>query len=112
MAIPNIEDWTDTLDERCRDYLAETISYAADGSTYADVKAHMNYRDGVVPLDVGQMIAQDIVVAVLKSDVPVKPSGSVRLTLPKLSGLTFKPANVRNSESGTEWEFDVARVSA
>lgn len=113
MATPNLDDWTDTLDERCRDYLAETIQYAADGDTdnYADLKAHVDYRDMVKPLEVGQVLEQDIMVSVLKSDVPVKPGQGVRLTLPKLAGKTFRPVNPRSDESGTGWEFEVQRVS-
>jgi hypothetical protein len=110
MAIPNIEDFTALLDERARDYLGETIEYAANGVTFADIKGHVDYRDMVKAMEISQAIAQDITVAMLMSDVPVKPSATVRLRLAKRAGKDFKPLNVRSDESGTHWEFEVQEV--
>lgn len=107
-----LEILTDDVDDACMAALGETISYAANGSTYADTLAYVDYRDGVRPLDIGQMVAQDILVTILKTDLAAKPTSTARLTLPRLTGATFKPINVRSDESGTHWEFDVQQVSA
>lgn len=111
MAIPNLDDFTDALDERCRDYLGETISYAADGVSFASLKAHVDYRDGLKALEIATVIEQEITVSLMKSDVAAKPGSSVRLRLAKLTGMTLRPRNVRSDESGTHWEFEVMKVS-
>ena len=112
MPPPNLSDFTDALDERVRDYLGETIQYAADGITFAGVKAHVFYRDMLKPLDVGDAIAQDITIeGLLKSDVATKPNGTARVTLARLPGKTFKAINVRTDDSGTGWDFELQRVS-
>lgn len=107
MPLPNLDDWTDRLDERCRDYLGETIQYAASGTIYVPEKAHVDYRDMAQQMQVGEAIAQDISVSLMKSDVPAKPRANTRLQLSKRPGKTYRPINVRSDESGTHWEFEV-----
>lgn len=112
MAIPNLEDWTDTLDEACRDYLAATIQYKTSvAGTFADLKAHVDYRDQAKVFGNTEVYPQDIMLSVLKSDVAAKPNGNCRCQLPRLSGVTLKPINVRSDDSGTHWEFEVQEVS-
>ncbi len=111
MPIPNLDDFTARLDANCRDYLGEAIAFAADGVTFANKRGHVNYRDMVKTFEVASAIEQDITVSVMKADVPVRPGANVRLRLVKFPGATFKPINPRSDESGTHWEFEVAKVS-
>jgi len=111
MPIPNLEDFTADLDRRCAVMLGEAMPYQAAGATgFTNVQAHVDYRDALKALEVGDAIAQDIAVAVLKVDVPAKPDAKVRLKLSKLPGRLFRPANVRSDAAGTEWIFELKDV--
>lgn len=111
MPIPNLDDWTEKLDQTCRDFLAETIQYKVGAGAYSGVGAHVDYRDAVKPLEGAEAIAQDITVAILKSDVAEMPGKTVRIQLSKLAGHTFRPINVRSDDSGTHWEFEVVKAN-
>lgn len=112
MARPTLDDLTASIDRNCVDLLGDTVSYAADGATFADVQAYVNYRDAEKAFEGAQVIQQDITVSgMLKVDVPAEPMGTARIRLARLSGVTFKPINVRNDESGTGWEFEVKQVA-
>lgn len=106
-----LDDLTATLDRRCADLLGDTIEYAADGSTFVEVQAYVDYRDGVVELAGAEAVAQDIVVTgLLKADVPTEPSKNARIRLPRRPGQTWRPIDVRTDESGTGWDFELAEV--
>ncbi|QZP06800.1 hypothetical protein [Caenibius sp. WL] len=113
MPTPNLDDMTDWLDSTCRDYLGEPIQYKASAAgAYVGVRGHVDYRDMVKPLEGAEAIAQDITVALMIADVPVKPAKAARLQLAKHPGTTFRPINVRRDESGTHWEFEVVEADA
>lgn len=111
---PRLEDFTDKLDQTCMATLGETIQYAANGviADLADLDAYVDYRDLQSALDRSEVIRQDIMVTVLKADLPDKPTSAARLTLPRRPDRTFKPANPRSDESGTHWEFEVVSADA
>src|SRR6185437_10875094 len=112
MTIPSFDDLTATLDRIGVDRTGDTLSYAADGVTFADQKAHVNYRDGDVPIDGGRAIAQDMTVtSLLKVDVPDKPGSVARVQLARRVGKTYQPINVRTDQSGTGWEFELKEAA-
>jgi len=92
------------------DILGDTISYSAAGGAFTPLKVEANYRDADRVFDHAEVAAQDVKLSALKVDVPNRPSSAARLTLPKIPGKTFRPINVRTSESGTEWEFEIEEV--
>jgi hypothetical protein len=107
-----LETLTPGLDRVVMDTLGDTIRYKAVGApAYVETLAHGDYRDQAQELEGAQVMAQDMRFAVLKADVPVKPTKAARIQLPKIAGATFCPVNVGNDESGTHWEFDLQRVS-
>lgn len=110
MAIPTLESMDARLDANCTDILGDSVRYAADGATYADIAMHVIYADGQIGIGDVHAIAQDITVSVMKTRVPEKPSGSARLQFPKLPDQTFKPVNISNDDSGTHWLFQVKDV--
>lgn len=113
MTRPTLDDLTPALDRSCADILGDTVSYAADGSTFANVQAYVDYRDAVKAFEAAQVVEQGITVSgMLKADVPDEPTGTARLTLARLPGLTFKPIGVRTDEAGTGWEFEVKQVAS
>jgi hypothetical protein len=113
MTGPRLEDMQDDdLDAACMAALGDTIRYKPVGGAYRTLSAYVSYADAIRDIETGQMIAQDITVDMLIADVPVKPSGQCRLTLARLSGLTFRPINVRRDNAGTHWQFEVEKVNA
>lgn len=113
MTYPNIEDFDALLDDTCADVVGDTISYKAAGAGgYSAIKADVDYRDGEVVIGHTEAISQDITVAVMKTRVPAKPAGAVRIKLPKIPGKVYRPIRVRNDRSGTHWEFDLSEVAS
>lgn len=111
MPLPRLEDLDRLLDRTTTDVLGDTILYRPAGATvYGSLSADVNYRDGSVPFGGGDVIAQDVKVAVLMVDVPAKPGRDDRIQLPKIPGHTFRPLNPRRDESGTGWEFELKDV--
>lgn len=110
MAI-SLEDKSALLRSNVKAFLHKTISYAADGVTFADVKARTDYSDRAEAFNGAGVMEQDISVKLLKADVAAKPSGSVRVRLPKRSGKTYRPANVGSDPTGDYWLFDLEPVN-
>lgn len=112
MARPTLDDVTADLDRNCAVLLGDTIEYAADGSTFVEVQAFVNYRDVEAELAGAEAIAQDITVSgLLKADVATKPPATARVRLARRAGKTWRPRNVRTDDSGTGWEFEVVEVA-
>lgn len=114
MAIPDLDSLTARLDRTCVNILGETIAYAPNGAGPMSPapRGHVDYRDAIRALDNAQVFEQDITVSILKADVATKPTGAARLQLARISGITFRPINVRTDESGTHWEFEVQITNA
>lgn len=110
MPLPTLESFTAALDRTCADVLGDAIQYAHTGTPFVTLRAHVDYRDASRPLDVGEVIEQDVTLSILKVDVPGRPTAQTRLTLPRIAGKTFRPINIRTDESGTAWEFEVKVV--
>lgn len=113
MARPTLDDLTPDLDRTCADLLGDTIEYAANGSTFVEVQAYVNYRDAMTDIAGAEAIEQDIsVTGLLKADVATKPPGTARIRLARRAGKTYRPRNVRTDDSGTGWEFEVVEVTS
>lgn len=100
------------LDTPCMAILGDTIRYRPAGGSWLTLKAYVDHRDSATSFDGSQVIAQDILVQALRSDIPVKPGSGARITLPKVPGKMFKPINVGNDVSGDYWEFALQAVNA
>lgn len=111
--MPNINTFQARLDTACRDTLYETIDYKpADEELFVPVMADVDYGDEVGEFNNAALVLQAIVVSVLRTDVPEKPGGGVRIKLARLDGQVFSPVNVRLSDGGTDWEFGVKEEDA
>lgn len=109
---PTLEDLTDeVLDATCMAALGDSVEYASNGSTFTAYRAYVDYGEALRDLQTGQVIEQDITVEMLVSDI-ARPTSTARITLGRLSGLTFRPVNIRRDNSGTHWQFNVEKVSA
>lgn len=106
----DLETHTAALDRACMATLGETIAYAADGATYVNKMAHVDYREGQTAYDRSPAIHQDISMTVLREDVAVRPPRSARIMLARMTGQVFSPVNVKLDQSGTHWEFDLQKV--
>lgn len=101
------------LDAPCMAVLGDTIQYRAKGlAAFATIRGYVEHADALRDIGTGQVIEQDITVDVRKSDVPVLPDSLCRVRLPKIAGITFKPANVRSDASGTHWRFELVKTNA
>jgi hypothetical protein len=107
---PRLSDLQADLDQTCMAALGDTVRYRPAGGAFADKRAYIDYPETLFSPETGTMIAQDIMVDILKADVPTKPTGSCRITLGALPGKLFKPVNVRSDKSGTHWQFEVVET--
>lgn len=108
---PVLEDM-DALDTTCMAILGDGIEYQPAGGAFAPLRAYVDYGEAERDLQTGKVIAQDITVEAMHADVPIRPSAVCRVQLGKRPGDTFRPVNVRNSEDGTHWRFELEKVSA
>ena len=109
---PTLEDMQDDgLDAVCMAALGDSIEYQPVGGAFAPLRAYVEYPEAIRSIETGQIVEQDIVVEVLRSDVPVRPSGICRVRLGRYQGATFKPVNVRLDRSGAHWQFEVVQIN-
>lgn len=109
---PNIEDHQDELDATCMAALGDSVQWKPEGGNYASLKAYVDYGEALRDIQTGQVIEQDITVDILVSDLSARPSSGCRIKLGRLTGLVFRPVNVRRDRSGTHWQFNVEKVNA
>lgn len=107
---PDLESIMGDLDGTCMAVLGDSVRYRPAGGVFADRKGYVEYPEALRDLENGRAIEQDIMVQLLKADVPAKPGSQCRITLGRLPGMLFKPVNVRSDRSGTHWEFEVVSV--
>lgn len=111
MPLPTLEDLDALVNEACMDVLGDTLTYTPAGQSARTLKGYVENTEAIRDLQTGQVIEQAMTVQVLVVDVPARPSGAVRIALPKKPGKTYKPANVRMDRSGTHWEFELVAVA-
>lgn len=108
---PTLEDMQDAaLDAVCMAALGDSIEYKPAGGQFATLRAYVEYPEAIRSIETGQIVEQEIVVEVLRSDVPVRPSGACLVRLGRYQGATFKPVNIRLDRSGSHWQFEVVQV--
>jgi hypothetical protein len=109
MSQPALEDFEGGLNAQCMALLGDSLTYTpVSGSPVT--RGYVDYRDVARDIQTGQIIAQDIMVQILRTDAPVRPSSSCRVALGKIAGTTFRPINIRRDESGDHWEFELEAV--
>jgi hypothetical protein len=110
---PTLEDIEGSfLDAPTMAILGDSISYKTSGGSFVAIRGYVDFGESARDLETGQIIAQEITVEVLRTDVPVRPNAQCRVTIGKLAGRIYKPVNIRNSEDGNHWLFEVDRVNA
>lgn len=90
--------------------LGMAITYLIGGATRVpNCYALIDHSDKTLALTGSQLTDQDIEIEVLMSDV-AEPSSDDRITLPRITGVTFKPRDWRRSPSGRMWLIFLAKV--
>lgn len=112
MTFPALEDLEDDyLNRVCMDALGDSIQYKVSGGSYAAKKVYGEFAEALLDISTGQVVSQDITCQMLVEDLPRRPLEGDRLTINRISGITYKPVNVRRSQDGKHWEFEVVKVN-
>lgn len=98
MAIPTLNSLTPLLNASTLGLLGDLLGY--DGDTINGFVDHAEQVHGGIGA-----VEQDITVQISIADVPTRPGGSNRITLPSYAGRIFKPVGVSTDDSGTFWVF-------
>ena len=61
--MPNLEDWTDKLDQTCRDWLYEAVQYQPASGQFGALRAQVEYRDTERAFETAQVIEELIAMA-------------------------------------------------
>ncbi len=102
---------TDRMDALHAKKMQDKIRYVtAAGIVMKDLGCFVDYEDGSLDIGAGQLVDQDISIEIPKSSVPAEPSGAVRIQLPRISGRTFKPGEVKTDQNGTHWVITLREV--
>lgn len=110
MPLPDLESRTDMLFSKSDTLLGDTFTVVVPGSAPAMIKRQVSHRDKTRVLDFATATAQDILIELDKATFPARPLATWRITLPRLPGRTFAPAEVNTDESGFYWEIGVKEV--
>lgn len=111
MPIPNIADYTATLDEACMARLGEAIAYTPEGGEAVTINAYVEYGDAPVDFGAGHMNDQQISVSIRKADLSEVPSEGDRIVLARHADTIFRPSGEPNTDdSGTHWQFALKEV--
>lgn len=108
---PTLEDFEADMDRLCMDTLGDSIAYAVLGGRFMPKRAYGEFAEAIRDLSTGSVISQDITLEMLVEDLPRRPNTSDRIRISKVPGATFKPVNVRRTQSGTHWAFELEKVS-
>lgn len=113
MTFPALEDLEDEfLNRACMDVLGDSIEFQLAGGSFTAKKAFGDFTEALRDMATGTVIDQDITLQMLIVDLPRRPIEADRLRIARVPGLTFKPFNVRRSQDGSHWEFEVKKVNA
>lgn len=108
MALPTLEDLTDAMIATCDQIVGDTIAFKRNGGIYADLKGRVEYGEAFRDIATGIVVEQDIKVWLSKAACPTRPDNLCRITLPRITGIIYKPVNAE--DVGTDWRFGVQRV--
>lgn len=112
MTFPALEDLEDEfLNRTCMDVLGDSIQYKVAGGSFVAKKVYGEFAEAFRDLSTGKVISQDITCQMLAEDLPRRPLDGDRLTLGRVGDTVFKPVNVRRSQDGKHWEFELVKVN-
>jgi len=113
MTFPALEDLEDQfLNRTCMDVLGDSLEFKLAGGSYVPMKAYGDFADAIRDLSTGTVISQDISLQMLATDLPRRPIESDRVRISRLGASIYKPTNVRRSQDGKHWEFELVKVNA
>lgn len=110
MARQTLDSLTDTAFDDVNASLGDPIEYSVNGTSYVTIMAWVDYREKARDLGIG-VIEQDILIEILRSDVPTRPASVHRITLPRRAGRVFRPNSDASLDvAGRAWIFSVKEV--
>lgn len=112
MTFPALEDLEDEfLNRTCMDVLGDSIEFQLAGGSFVSKKAYGEFAEALRDITNGSVISQDITLQMLVEDLPRRPIKSDRVRVPRLGSTIYEPVNVRRSQDGKHWEFEVVKVN-
>lgn len=113
MTFPALEDLEDEfLNRTCMDVLGDSLEFIIAGGSFVPMKAYGEFAEAIRDLSTGTVISQDITLQMLAADLPRRPIEADRVRITRLGSTIFKPVNVRRSQDGKHWEFELVKVNA
>ena len=98
------------MDQAVDDRLGDTISYAANGVSFEDIKGFVLLSEAALGLEsIDEAISTRPRVKIAKALLPY-PEPTHRLRHTKIGQGTFMPASVRSDSDARYWLFDVEPV--
>lgn len=111
MPLPSLEDFEPVLNRTSVDVLGDSIQYKAVGGSFVAKKVFGDFPEAIRDLSTGVVVSQDITCQMLVEDLPRRPLDGDRLTISRLGSAVYKPVNVRRSQDGKFWDFEVVKVN-
>lgn len=112
MPLPSLEDFEPTLNRTSIDVLGDSIEFKLSGGSFTAMKAYGEFAEALRDIVNGSVISQDITLQMLAEDLPRRPIEADRVRITRLGSTIFKPVNVRRSQDGKHWEFELVKVNA
>lgn len=103
----NWDQLSAAMDQAVDDRLGDTISYAANGVSFEEIKGFVLLSEASLGLEsIDEVISTRPRVKIAKALLPY-PEPTHRLRHAKIGQGTFMPASVRSDNGGDYWLFDV-----
>lgn len=111
MPLPSLEDFEPTLNRTSIDVLGDSIEFQLAGGTFVPMKAYGEFAEALRDIATGSVISQDITLQMLAEDLPRRPIKSDRVRVTRLGATIYEPVNVRRSQDGKHWEFELVKAN-
>lgn len=108
----DLESLTQGLFDTCDERLGDSLTITPPAASAITPKANVDYGEKAGDFGGSAAIVQDIAIDIDMSILPGRPGAGWRITLPRISGKTFEPRDVRRDDSGLRWVFGVKEVHA
>lgn len=105
-----LEAATAAMDRTVTDTLGDTILYTPASQPERALTAFVDYSEERADIGQAGFIGQDMQLDILRVDLADEPGKDDRVTLPKVTGITYFPVSVRRDESGSYWRMNLKRV--
>lgn len=106
-----LRDATAALESAVNDHLGDEITYTPEGGSAQTFNAWVEFENDMLRGPGSASRARRRIVEVPKELIPAVSKEGDRITIQVVPGVTFKPADIEDGESGDSWRITLMKVA-